>query len=201
MSYKALYINIPFCVKPCSFCHYTDNVYFGFNEIPEKYFNVLLMQLNKLKNIKFKSVYFGGGTPSLLSDKQLDIIRRLIENNKLNSDEISIELHPAFINFNYKHNDFFTRYSVGAQAFSKNILKTYGREDYDFNNIEQILNNLQFSKSKPVINIDLIFNDNIIFSESDKNNILKLMPDTLTIYPNTKGRGASRLIYIYIKNA
>ena len=196
MSYKALYINIPFCVKPCSFCHYTDNVYFGFNEIPEKYFNVLLMQLNKLKNIKFKSVYFGGGTPSLLSDKQLDIIRRLIENNKLNSDEISIELHPAFINFNYKHNDFFTRYSVGAQAFSKNILKTYGREDYDFNNIEQILNNLQFSKSKPVINIDLIFNDNIIFSESDKNNILKLMPDTLTIYPNTKGRGASRLIYI-----
>ena len=196
MSYKALYINIPFCVKPCSFCHYTDNVYFGFNEIPEKYFNVLLMQLNKLKNIKFKSVYFGGGTPSLLSDKQLDIIRRLIENNKLNSDEISIELHPAFINFNYKHNDFFTRYSVGAQAFSKNILKTYGREDYDFNNIEQILNNLQFSKSKPVINIDLIFNDNIIFSESDKNNILKLMPDTLTIYPDTKGRGASRLIYI-----
>ena len=196
MSYKALYINIPFCVKPCSFCHYTDNVYFGFNEIPEKYFNVLLMQLNKLKNIKFKSVYFGGGTPSLLSDKQLDIIRGLIENNKLNSDEISIELHPAFINFNYKHNDFFTRYSVGAQAFSKNILKTYGREDYDFNNIEQILNNLQFSKSKPVINIDLIFNDNIIFSESDKNNILKLMPDTLTIYPDTKGRGASRLIYI-----
>ena len=196
MSYKALYINIPFCVKPCSFCHYTDNVYFGFNEIPEKYFNVLLMQLNKLKNIKFKSVYFGGGTPSLLSDKQLDIIRRLIENNKLNSDEISIELHPAFINFNYKHNDFFTRYSVGAQAFSKNILKTYGREDYDFNNIEQIVNNLRDLQSKPVINIDLIFDDNIIFSERDKNNILKLMPDTLTIYPDTKGRGASRLIYI-----
>ncbi|MBQ9582605.1 MAG: hypothetical protein IJR21_09565 [Synergistaceae bacterium] len=196
MSYKALYINIPFCVKPCSFCHYTDNVYFGFNEIPEKYFNVLLMQLNKLKNIKFKSVYFGGGTPSLLSDKQLDIIRGLIENNKLNSDEISIELHPAFINFNYKHNDFFTRYSVGAQAFSKNILKTYGREDYDFNNIEQIVNNLRDLQSKPVINIDLIFDDNIIFSERDKNNILKLMPDNLAIYPNTKGRGASRLIYI-----
>ena len=58
------------------------------------------------------------------------------------------------------------------------------------------MNNLRDLQSKPVINIDLIFDDNIIFSERDKNNILKLMPDTLTIYPNTKGRGASRLIYI-----
>ena len=120
--YKAIYINIPFCKSPCSYCHYIDNIYFGYNYVPDNYIKILHRQLRdvlaKIKNSRLKSIYFGGGTPSLLNDIQINDIQKIFNEYDISAEEVSIEIHPKYCNFDYSQNNFFTRYSIGVQCFN-----------------------------------------------------------------------------------
>ena len=195
---KALYLNFPFCKTPCSYCHYIDNIKFGYTKIPENYIKILLSQLEYvLKNFKgeyFDSIYFGGGTPSLLSDKQCSYIKFVFEKNNIKASEISIEIHPGMCNFDYANNNFFTRYSIGVQSFSKSIKKTYGRQGYSYKDIFLMIKKIRYSTTPKIINIDIIFEKTI--KDIDILTINQLKPDTVTFYPNTKGRGTNRLYSI-----
>lgn len=195
----ALYINIPYCETACSYCHYTDNIFFGHRCVPDNYFCLLLRDLKDacggLCGCRLNSVYFGGGTPSLLSDAQLLKIRSLLEKNRIRADEISIELYPGRVNFELAGNDFFTRYSLAAQAFDGATLVKYRRKGYDLRTIRELMDTLRGNKHCEAINLDLIFDEHLPIRET-VSVIEELGPDTVTIYPNTKGRGVARLVNV-----
>lgn len=191
----ALYLNFPFCVSPCSYCHYVDNIKFGVDNVSEDYFEKICNQLQEicfyLQKVHLKSIYFGGGTPSLLSDLQLNRIHEIIHENEISFDEVSIELHPGVCNFDYSNNEFITRYSIAVQSFDNEILLDYHRKGYDIANVESLIQTLRKNKTCQLINIDLVFDE--VLPESTFSFIDKIRPDSVTIYPNTKGRGVIRL--------
>ena len=71
-----IYIHIPFCKSRCSYCDFATDVYRNNNAV-ERYVSALCLEI---QNSKFKiqdsveTLYFGGGTPSLLSAKQVEKI-------------------------------------------------------------------------------------------------------------------------------
>lgn len=193
--YTAIYINFPFCKYPCTYCHYLENLKFGYNFIPDEYFTMVIKQLQSilgsLKNKCISSIYFGGGTPSLLTDSQIEIIEKLFKNYGIVANEVSIEIHPGMCNFDYISNSFFTRYSIGVQTICQFIAKKYHRFSYDKEVIISMINNVRNSSFPKVINLDFVFDENI--SNDEILFVNDIQPETVTFYPNTQGKGVKRL--------
>jgi coproporphyrinogen III oxidase-like Fe-S oxidoreductase len=123
-----LYIDNPFCVAKCEFCvHFGCKSAIG-SEIYNKYYNYYLpKQIDEFRDIltlrKIDSVYFGGGTPSLMTTDIMEKIASTIPNFEAITEK-SFEAHPAFltkekIDFLAKYK--FTYISLGIQTFDKNI--------------------------------------------------------------------------------
>lgn len=91
MNGKSLYIHIPFCISKCRYCDFFSK---PVSEVSEEYTSALINELAfRLKSEKkLRSVYIGGGTPSLLSRKQLKLISDLVV--PLNPEEFTIEVNP-----------------------------------------------------------------------------------------------------------
>ena len=123
---KSAYIHIPFCRQKCHYCSFVSFPYF---EKKEQYLSSLKKQISvEYKGEELNTLYFGGGTPSLLSP---DEISSLIQMFKLADDaEVTLELNPETVNQEY-----FTelaktrvnRLSVGSQSFDNEILSLIGR--------------------------------------------------------------------------
>lgn len=132
----SLYFHIPFCTKKCHYCH--------FYVLPDKeplhqlLMKGLFLELEKwapqLANKNLVSIYFGGGTPSLLHP---DLIHQLIEKVRAyiafdaNSIEITLEANPETISIErmsaYKAAGI-NRISVGIQTLDTHLLKKLGRQ-------------------------------------------------------------------------
>lgn len=200
-----LYIGIPFCHTKCSYCHYIDNLKFGNKNVNDSYFNLLLQQLKLVlylnRNKILKSVYFGGGTPSLLSYSQVLDIKNIFFAYKVSPVEITIEIHPSTWNFSFLDLNFFTRYSIGVQAINHKILYDYKRNSYDWSSVLKIITDIKESNINTYINLDFVFDQ--IFKRNDidlinqLSNDKLLSPDSIVFYPNTKGRGKERSKNIY----
>ena len=190
----ALYLNFPFCKHPCTYCHYIENLSFGYSSIPDEYVLKVITQLdNVLSSFQGKcleSIYFGGGTPSLLTEKQIEKIRNILELYHVTSKEISIEIHPGMCNFDYLNNRFFTRYSFGVQSFDKATMKSYCRENYTIASVVNAIQLMRKSNFPKIVNIDLLFD--LTLQKIDFDCINQIKPETVTLYPNTKGRGIKR---------
>jgi oxygen-independent coproporphyrinogen-3 oxidase len=125
-----IYIHVPFCVKKCRYC--------SFYSIEEKRFEEFYFAL--VKSIESSvsgfdvadSVYFGGGTPSLLPP---DYIEKILEKIKIKfnlSDdlEITLELNPGTVSgdyFNKLRKAGVNRLNIGVQSFDNENLKLLGR--------------------------------------------------------------------------
>lgn len=194
---KAIYINFPYCKDICSYCHYIPNLSFGFTKIPDEYFDLILAELEdqkyRFENKKLESLYLGGGTPSLLSDKQLDELFSFFSKVNTRFEEISIEIHPQNINFDIVGNPYFTRYSIGVQSLDKKTLSKYNRS-YNRLNISSLLSKIKLRKNTS-LNVDFIFQST--FDKKNLSEILTYCPNSITIYPDTKGKGLERLNHIY----
>ena len=121
-----VYIHIPFCSGKCHYCSFVS----GKNiEDKDKYLNALLKQIDaESKGEKLKTLYFGGGTPSLLD---VEDIERLINLFVLDENaEITIEANPETVEYE-KFKGFksvgVNRVSLGAQSFDDEILRLIGR--------------------------------------------------------------------------
>ena len=71
-----VYIHIPFCISKCSYCDFFSVACKDYkNEIPSEYVDALCKEinyrLNQFKAASLKTVYIGGGTPSILSQNQI----------------------------------------------------------------------------------------------------------------------------------
>ena len=188
-----LYLHIPFCRKRCHFCYfrvYTDK---NAREV-EQYLDVLareweLYQATRaVANRPLSFVYFGGGTPSFLSTKQLEtLVSRLTALTPWdNADEVTFECEPGTLTepkLDAIRRLGVTRLSLGVENFDDRILELNGRahRSPEIDRTYEYARRIGF----PQINIDLIAG---MLGESDENwrvcieRTVAMEPDSVTIY-------------------
>lgn len=147
---ESVYIHIPFCKSKCKYCSFIS-----FSDIDNRlgYLYSLLKEIDTNYNgEKLKTLYFGGGTPSLM---EISHLKKILNKFNLSSDcEITFEMNPDDANPEYleKLIDIgINRLSIGAQTFSNNILKLIGRR----HSYEQTLEAVKNAKNKGFKNISL----------------------------------------------
>lgn len=188
-----LYLHIPFCRKRCKFCYfkvYTDK---NANEI-EAYLNALIKEneiysrMPALQGRPLRLAYFGGGTPSYLSERQL---RYLVEGlnqhvSWAQAEEVTFECEPGTLKkskLETLKDIGVTRLSLGVEHFNDDILAANGRAHLS----AEIYRAYEWAREVdfPQINIDLIAG---MMGESDAHwretvrRALELEPDSVTIY-------------------
>ena len=128
------YIHIPFCRNKCGYCAFYSISGAGEGVIDD-YLSGLERSLVNCKNTEAVStLYFGGGTPTLLSEKQLHRLFNAVEKLDLTADcEISMEANPETISAGKINviKSFVNRLSCGVQSFSAQQRKILGRDCSD----------------------------------------------------------------------
>ena len=127
-----IYIHVPFCGKKCRYCDFYSVCYT--KQQTELYVNAVLRNIRHYgdKSIKVGTLYFGGGTPSLLTAEQIESI---INESKQSFDfdnnaEITIEANPSTLNsekLSQLRNAGINRLSIGVQSMKDDELKFLGR--------------------------------------------------------------------------
>lgn len=137
-----IYIHIPFCRSICPYCPYNKIIYDG--EKAESYKKALIRELalyrENMQNKEITSVYFGGGTPTLLVAEIKEIMDYIKENYSFQGD-IGIETHPNEAShrlFKELKEIGVNMLSLGIQTFREDILQFLGR-DYGVKEIERAL--------------------------------------------------------------
>ena len=124
---KNAYIHIPFCFRKCNYCSFVS---YNTLDLKEDYINSLCRQISSnYKGEQLNTIYFGGGTPSLLSLDDFKNILSLLEYDE--NTEITVEANPETINSNYLkglRDIGVNRLSIGVQAFDNDLLKIIGRK-------------------------------------------------------------------------
>ena len=125
-----LYCHIPFCASTCDFCSF-------YQEKPrrsdlERYLKGMDLEFSKLpQDISFSTIFWGGGTPSLLSAKDLKKLGESMLKN-INSDfsEWTVEMAPSTVKVDKLKVLLelgVTRFSLGVQSFNAKVLESLGR--------------------------------------------------------------------------
>ncbi len=128
MTNIGLYIHVPFCRQKCPYCDF-----YSLSATDENISRYVSAVVKELKNTPyhFDSVFFGGGTPSLLSAAQFEKIFSALDGKLAENAEITIESNPADLSAEYlselKDNTPINRLSVGVQAVNDETLKFLGR--------------------------------------------------------------------------
>src|SRR5215207_8811609 len=132
MTAAGLYVHIPFCSSRCSYCDFATGLYQS--ELAERYVRALIQEIrSSIHAGQFvDTIYFGGGTPSLLHPSQLErILSALFESFEIDeAAEITLEINPGSVNTE-KLREFrsvgINRASFGAQTFDDAELAKLGR--------------------------------------------------------------------------
>ncbi len=132
-----VYVHIPYCLQRCTYCDFATYVK-GTILPPEEYVSILEAEIERRQNYFPKTalhtLYFGGGTPSLLTP---DLLARVIDKLAvcgfpLRADaEVTLEINPATLSretLNTYLGLGFNRFSVGAQTFHDGLLKSVHRQ-------------------------------------------------------------------------
>jgi oxygen-independent coproporphyrinogen-3 oxidase len=132
----AAYIHIPFCRRRCYYCDFPISVvgYGAVSTMVEEYITAVIkdIQLTAPTDRPLQTIFFGGGTPSLLSPQQLSPILKAIAARFgiAKNAEISMEIDPGTFNrdrlLGYLETGL-NRFSLGVQTFDAELLKVCGR--------------------------------------------------------------------------
>ena len=188
-----LYLHIPFCRKRCKFCYFKVFTDQNAKEI-EAYVAALCREIelvskqNVMGDRPFRFVYFGGGTPSFLSSRQLtSLVDRLRENiNWDQAEEVTFECEPGTLQeskLKTLKELGVTRLSLGVENFTDSVLEENGRAHLS----KEVYKSWDWIKSLdfPNVNIDLISGMVGETWENWKFNIaeaIKFSPESITIY-------------------
>jgi len=142
--FTSLYMHIPFCTSRCGYCDF--NTYAGVNSLIPQYVNTLCKEVIILSTIDnnpktVHTIYFGGGTPSLISIEDLQTVLSTIRNvyDVTPDVEITLEANPGSVTadyFNRLKMIGFTRLSLGMQSAHTHELALLERK-HDFNQVAQ----------------------------------------------------------------
>jgi len=161
---SGLYLHIPFCKSKCVYCGFYSTVN---QKDVEMYVSVLeeemMLRKNEVAGETIRTVYFGGGTPSLLQTSQL---QQIIENIRRHfsieeNGEMTIEANPEQLTLDYckgLKSLGFNRISIGIQSFHDKILQFLGRK-HTANEALQAVENAH-KAGFDNISIDLIYGVN-----------------------------------------
>ncbi len=201
----SLYVHIPYCIQRCRYCDFTT---FEQSQImpPTEYVELLLREIRQRQQLvsdrELRSIYFGGGTPSLIPASLIvSIMEELAKWGFYRGPncEITLEINPATLDQEklalYRQAGF-NRFSVGAQSFSDRLLKACGREHsaQDTRETLALLNSQGLNYS-----FDLLFalpGQSLADLEQDILEVLDFRPPHLSAYcltvpeghPMSKGR-------------
>jgi oxygen-independent coproporphyrinogen-3 oxidase len=158
-----LYIHMPFCRQRCHYCDF--NTYAGIEALIPEYLSALASELEQASHIigaadPLTSMYLGGGTPSLLTGKDLEaLMSRVRALFVLSSDtEISMEINPGALQAGELQKYAkagVNRISVGVQAIQNTLLKSLGR----IHTFEEACQSLEMCKNTGInrLSVDLMF--------------------------------------------
>lgn len=182
---KYLYLHVPFCNSICAYCDFTRTIYK--NDLANKWLEAVYKEL-EFKNIneELKTIYIGGGTPSSLSNTQLDTLLSYLDKYTNNIIEYTIEINPESFNKEKceiikRHN--INRVSIGFQTSNNTLLKRIGRT----HTFEDVYNSINILNSFDITNysLDIIYalptqtiNDLIV----TVNDAISLKPKHLSLY-------------------
>src|SRR6201747_2283505 len=118
-SIASLYIHVPFCAHKCEYCAFYSEASSG--ELINRYVAALVRELEMVAaDLKPRTIFFGGGTPSLLNLRQWETILRAMEKfNLLGAEEFTVESNPATVSADKSKllRDFgVNRISMGVQS-------------------------------------------------------------------------------------
>ncbi len=188
----SLYFHLPFCKSKCSYCDFYSLT--GKSDLKEKYIQALINEL-ELSGERFSNlypepstIYFGGGTPSLFSPADFNLIIEKVKSYfslKLGS-EITIELNPADIVSKERLIEYreagINRFSLGVQSLNDDELRLLGRR-HDGNKAREVIRYLK--EMEVNFSIDVISSlpgqDNSDYLASLKE-LLKYKPNHFSIY-------------------
>jgi oxygen-independent coproporphyrinogen-3 oxidase len=188
-----IYLHIPFCKSRCSYCDFATDVYKN-AEAVERYVNALVSEISRFESqipnpkSQIETIYFGGGTPSLLSPAQLEkILKTIYQKFSVESEiELTMEMNPATMTLEtvreYR-NLGVDRASFGAQTFDDTELKRLGRKHtaQDVRETIELLRKAGFTN----VSFDLIAGlprQTLADWERNLTEALKLNPEHLSLY-------------------
>lgn len=192
-----LYFHIPYCESKCFYCREdSDKIPRDFNQ--DKYINSLIEDINSFKEIyknkKFNSLYIGGGTPSILSEKNIKkLLRSIFDNFKFKKDsEKTFESNPNSMTKNklkiikeIGNPEGINRISYGIQSTNNKVLDAVGRVHPTKDKIEELIKYTNELKFK-VINVDLIMGllkDSFPIFKKSVEDLMRLNVSRIWIYP------------------
>lgn len=123
--YRGLYIHIPFCIRKCPYCDFYSVTK---TDLADDYTAAVVRNI-KARSISADTVYFGGGTPSLLTAKQIAAMLSAVSDIAPNA-EITMECNPNSVDEKYLSEIFaagVNRISFGVQSLSDKELSALGR--------------------------------------------------------------------------
>jgi oxygen-independent coproporphyrinogen-3 oxidase len=154
----SLYVHVPFCARKCSYCAFFSEPSTG--ELINRYVAALIRELDLVAHdLKPRTVFFGGGTPSLLNLRQWEsVLRAMGRRNLLGAAEWTVECNPATVSLDKArllHSYGINRISMGVQSLDPALLERLGRihtRDMVFKSFD-ILRQAGFDN----VNLDLMF--------------------------------------------
>jgi len=154
----SLYIHVPFCAQKCDYCAFYSEASSG--ELINRYTAALVRELEMVAaDLKPKTIFCGGGTPSLLNLRQWEQILRAMEKlNLLGAEEFTVECNPATVSADKAKlfRDFgINRISMGVQSLDERLLDRLGR----IHSREMVFKSFDILRAAGFgnINLDLMF--------------------------------------------
>lgn len=160
---NSLYIHIPFCTHRCGYCDF--NTYAGLKHLIPAYTRAVNEEIEYLarssgERLVIHTIYFGGGTPSLITENELGTILNTIHDqfDVLPSAEISIEANPGTVSPEYLKNIRalgVNRISLGMQSANQDELTMLERQ----HSFEDEVHAVEWARTAGInnLNLDLIF--------------------------------------------
>lgn len=152
----SLYIHIPFCRRRCLYCDFYSTVYDG--SLASSYIDCLCDQIEEIEQPAFSTIYIGGGTPTVLSEKLLDKLMKSLGRKASEECEFTIEANPESLDRSMtdlllRHG--INRLSIGVQSLYDRKLKKLGRVHNSARAVESVITASKLGLHN--ISIDLIY--------------------------------------------
>lgn len=199
-----IYIHVPFCKTRCNYCDFYSTTQ---SELADKFINAVCTEIELRKEYigttSIGTIYFGGGTPSQLSVKQLEKVFKTIDTHySLNSDmEITLEANPDDLSDDYLKDLTqlpINRLSIGIQTFHDEMLQKLNRR----HNAKQAIEAVEKARRYGIdnISIDLMYglpNETLEMWQKDLNQATLLNPEHISAYHLIYEKGTT--LYNYLK--